>query len=65
MPYLLKLFKSMYLLLFINFPIVFSVLRESLKLEFENNFLVNLLCFPSSVISVISVSSVIACDFFI
>ena len=39
----------MFLLLFNNFPIVFSVLKEILRLEFLNNFVRNLVCFPSYV----------------
>jgi len=45
MPHLLNLFGLMVLLLLINFPIVFLVLKEILRLAFLNNFVMNLVCF--------------------
>jgi hypothetical protein len=39
----------MLLFTFNNFSIVFSVLKEILKLEFLNSFVISLVCFPTDV----------------
>jgi hypothetical protein len=47
MPPLLNLFGLMFLFLVNNFLIVFLVLKEILRLEFLNNYVMNLVCFPT------------------
>jgi hypothetical protein len=47
MPPLLNLFGLILHFLVNNFPIVFLVLKEILRLEFWNNYVMNLVCFPT------------------
>ena len=49
MPHLLNLFRLMFLFWVNNFPIVFLVLKETLRSVFLNNLIINLVCLPTYV----------------
>ena len=49
MPHRLNLFGLMFLFQVNNFPIVFLVLKETLRLVFLNNLVISLVCLPTYV----------------